>query len=118
MSIPNTGTPARVSSSCNSKSSYGTHSATVNCGICGRQHSTHTYSSSFTWDSSYHWKACMVSGCSAKSSYESHSKTTTDAGHSGTRHNFPDRCSKCGYSYRWSRACSGPPCVVPQLIQR
>lgn len=86
------------------------------CNVCGstRTASTHSYTSYSNNGSSGHTVRCSVCGVSGGTS--SHSKSSHDGGHSGKIHYYVDRCSKCSYSYTWSRSCSGPPCVVPYSI--
>ena len=43
-----------------------------------------------------------------------HILRTEDGGHQPNKlHKFIDRCSTCGYSNTYTRACNGPPCPLP-----
>jgi len=87
----------------------------TSCNVCGAARSiTHKYTTYTNNGSSGHTVNCSI--CGVRGGTSSHLKSTSDGGHSGNLHYYIDTCSKCSYSYRWSRSCSGPPCVVPNSL--
>jgi len=81
-------------------------------------------------NSSGHWTVTLIKwSCAApycsnsawettnKSAVSPHVRGTylSNVGHlSGGRHAFRYRCSVCGTNFVYTKACSGPPCALPQ----
>ena len=108
---------------CDYKTSLGTHTYGTgsNCTNCTMPHglystpSSHGSSSSWTKDSSYHWKACTISGCDYKYSRATHAYgtgTTCTSGCGQTHsHNYGTgtSCTVTGCSNTHSHYSSNPP---------